>query len=67
VRVIAQLFGSNRGEGSAVVIEDCVTVGLRLSALHGHIDKAGLISIAKTRRPLASPAMVCEQEPQKGS
>ena len=41
--------------------------GLGLPALHGDIDIAALISIAKTRRPLASPAMICEPEPENGS
>jgi hypothetical protein len=36
-------------------------------ALHGDIDIGRADLHAKTRRPLASPALICDPEPENGS
>jgi hypothetical protein len=67
LRRLAETLGLHRREAPAVAVEGGILPGLRPPPLHGDVDIGGLISIANTRRPLASPAMICEPEPENGS
>src|SRR5512134_746033 len=70
-----RLFHAARGRRSAAMSSNVRPSPSRVACLFVAVCQrftatstyCGLISIAKTRRPVVSPAMICEPEPLKGS